>query len=49
MISTAVENLTPSIDRLYHLLPQVHRQRDEQLGWPLRDLLRESKQLNSLF
>ena len=40
MISTAVENLTPSIDRLYHLLPQVHRQRDEQLGWPLRDLLR---------
>ena len=40
MMSTAVENVTSSRDRLYDLLPQVHRQRDEQLGWPLRDLLR---------
>jgi len=40
MTSTAFENFTPSLDRLYELLPQVHRQRDEQLGWPLRDLLR---------
>ena len=30
----------PSLDRLYQLLPAPHRQRDEALGWPLRDLLR---------
>jgi len=27
-------------DRLYDLLPAVYRQRDEELGYPLRDLLR---------
>lgn len=27
-------------DRLYDLLPVVHRQRDAELGWPLRALLR---------
>lgn len=30
----------PALDRLYQLLPVIHRQRDEMLGWPLRDLLR---------
>ena len=29
-----------SLDRLYQLLPMVYRQRDEELGGPLRDLLR---------
>lgn len=29
-----------SLDRLYRLLPVVYRQRDEELGGPLRDLLR---------
>jgi hypothetical protein len=28
-----------SLDRLYQLLPMVYRQRDEELGGPLRDLL----------
>lgn len=35
-----VEQTAQSLDRLYQLLPVVHRQRDEDLGWPLRDLLR---------
>ncbi|MGH9834552.1 MAG: hypothetical protein ACRD9Y_16170, partial [Blastocatellia bacterium] len=35
-----VESAQPSLDRLYQLLPVIHRQRDEALGWPLRDLLR---------
>jgi hypothetical protein len=34
------ESAQPSLDRLYELLPMIHRQRDEALGWPLRDLLR---------
>src|SRR4051794_28553510 len=35
------------LDRLYRLLPTVHRQRDEELGWPLRDFLRViSEQVN---
>jgi len=29
-----------SSDRLYNLLPTIHRKRDEELGGPLRDLLR---------
>ena len=27
-------------DRLFHLLPAIYRQRDEERGWPLRTLLR---------
>src|SRR3954469_24248304 len=38
---------TVSLDRLYQLLPVVYRQRDEELGGPLRDLLRViSQQVN---
>lgn len=33
-------NGTVSVDRLYHLMPVVYRQRDEELGGALRDLLR---------
>ena len=29
-----------ALDRLYQLLPTVYRQRDEELGGPLRDLLK---------
>ena len=32
--------MSKSIDRLYELLPMIYRQRDEEQGWPLRDLLR---------
>jgi len=32
--------MTPSLDRLYELLPFVYRQRDELQGGPLRALLR---------
>ena len=36
-----------TLDRLYRLLPVVYRQRDEELGGPLRDLLRViTEQLN---
>jgi hypothetical protein len=35
-----VEETAQALHRLYKLLPVVHRQRDEELGWPLRDLLR---------
>jgi hypothetical protein len=38
-MNAIVENGQPSIDRLYRLLPVIHRQRDEALGGPLRDLL----------
>ncbi|MFI7407081.1 hypothetical protein ACIBU0_00140 [Streptomyces sp. NPDC049627] len=31
---------TPPVDRLYDLLPAVHRMRDEEQGFPLRALLR---------
>ncbi len=31
---------TPNPDRLYDLLPVIHRQRDAEEGWPLRALLR---------
>ncbi|MGH9832642.1 MAG: hypothetical protein ACRD9Y_06465, partial [Blastocatellia bacterium] len=42
-----VEIAQPSLDRLYQLLPVIHRQRDEALGWPLRDLLQViAKQVN---
>ncbi len=34
------EETPQSLDRLYQLLPVVYRQRDEELGGPLRDLLR---------
>ncbi|HEY9606519.1 MAG TPA: hypothetical protein V6C85_33230, partial [Allocoleopsis sp.] len=32
--------MSKSPDRLFELLPMVYRQRDEEQGWPLRDLLR---------
>ena len=32
--------MSKSPDRLYELLPMIYRQRDEEQGWPLRDLLR---------
>src|ERR1043165_16707 len=36
-----------TLDRLYNLLPVIYRQRDEELGGPLRDLLRViSEQVN---
>ncbi len=34
------ETNTPNPDRLYDLLPVIHRQRDAEEGWPLRALLR---------
>lgn len=34
------EETPQSLDRLYKLLPIVYRQRDEELGGPLRDVLR---------
>jgi hypothetical protein len=39
-MSAATEEPTVTTDRLYSLLPVVYRQRDEELGGPLRDLLR---------
>ena len=38
-MNTTDEN-SLTLDRLYNLLPVVYRQRDEELGGPLRDLLR---------
>jgi hypothetical protein len=35
-----MEDNAVNLDRLYQLLPVVYRQRDEELGGPLRDLLR---------
>ena len=35
-----MDESTVTLDRLYKLLPVVYRQRDEELGGPLRDLLR---------
>jgi len=32
--------MSRSIDRLYELLPAIYRQRDAELNYPLRDLLR---------
>ena len=32
--------MSKSSDRLFELLPMIYRQRDEEQGWPLRDLLR---------
>jgi hypothetical protein len=32
-------SMNTTTDRLYNLLPVVHRMRDEELGWPLRALL----------
>ena len=39
MNGTTTENAL-ALDRLYQLLPTVYRQRDEELGGPLRDLLK---------
>jgi len=37
---TPQEPIPQELDRLYQLLPVIYRQRDEQYGLPLRDLLR---------
>ena len=39
-MNETIEQTNQSIDRLYGLLPIVYRQRDEEMGGPLRDLLR---------
>ncbi len=39
-MNDTTEQTHQSINRLYRLLPVVYRQRDEELGGPLRDLLR---------
>ena len=46
-MNATMDESTASVDRLYQLLPVVYRQRDEELGGPLRDLLRViSQQVN---
>jgi hypothetical protein len=40
MTSTYPTAVDPRLDRLYELLPAVHRTRDADLGFPLRDILR---------
>ena len=39
-MSAVTDEKAMTLDRLYRLLPVVYRQRDEELGGPLRDLLR---------
>src|SRR5215471_8646374 len=39
-MNEVIEQIDQSLDRIYHLLPVIYRQRDEELGGPLRDLLR---------
>ena len=39
-MNTITDESALTLDRLYRLLPVVYRQRDEELGGPLRDLLR---------
>ncbi len=39
-MNATTDETTLTLDRLYSLLPVVYRQRDEELGGPLRDLLR---------